>query len=309
MIRRLSSFVLFGLLALGYPALAQTGGAPAQAGGSTAQTGGPTPSPAGSAVYFIGLKDGDTIPTKSTIHFGLKGMGVAPAGSDRANSGHHHLIIDAPTPPLNVEIPNDFQHLHFGAGQTETDLTLTPGEHTLQLVFGDKNHIPHSPPVMSDRIKVKVADQVAPAPQAAAPAASGRRPSPKDAKVYFIYPKDGDYISPNPVIRFGLLNMGVAPAGFDKPNTGHHHLLIDADLPPLDQPIPNDFNHLHFGAGQTEAKITLPIGQHKLRLLFADFSHVPQDPAVFSEVITVNVTADGRRPYRPKRHRYWRHYY
>ena len=67
-----------------------------------AQTGGPTSSPPGAAVYFIGLKDGDSIPPKSTIHFGLRGMGVAPAGSDRANSGHHHLIIDAPTPPLNV---------------------------------------------------------------------------------------------------------------------------------------------------------------------------------------------------------------
>src|SRR6201991_2603462 len=159
MIRKLSSLILFGLLALGYPALAQTGGAPApaggapaQSGGSTAQSGGPTPSPAGAAVYFIGLKDGDTIPTKTTIHFGLKNMGVAPAGSDRANSGHHHLIIDAPTPPLNAQIPNDFQHMHFGAGQTEADVTLTPGEHTLQLVLGDKNHVPFDPPVMSERI-------------------------------------------------------------------------------------------------------------------------------------------------------------
>jgi hypothetical protein len=272
------------------------------------QTGGPTPSPPGAAVYFIGLKDGDTLPTKSTIHFGLRGMGVAPAGSERANSGHHHLIIDAPTPALNVEIPNDFQHLHFGAGQTETELTLTPGEHTLQLVFGDKNHVPHSPPVVSERIKVKVVDQATPPPPPQA-SSGARRPSPKDAKVYFIYPTDGAYISPNPVIRFGLLNMGVAPAGFDKPNTGHHHLLVDTDLPPLDQPIPNDFNHLHFGAGQTEAKITLPVGQHKLRLLFADAVHVPHDPPVYSEVINVTVTADGRPPHRARRHHRWRSFY
>jgi hypothetical protein len=275
---------------------------------TAAQTGGPTPSPPGAAVYFIGLKDGDTIPTKSTIHFGLRGMGVAPAGSDRANSGHHHLMVDVPTPPLNTEIPNDFQHLHFGAGQTETELTLTPGEHTLQLVFGDKNHVPHNPPLVSDRIKVKVVDQVTP-PAPAAAAAGTRRPSPKDAKVYFIYPTDGGYITPNPVIRFGLLNMGIAPAGFDKPNTGHHHLLVDAELPPLDQPIPNDFNHLHFGAGQTEAKITLPVGQHKLRLLFADAYHVPHDPPIYSDAITVNVTASGRPPHRTKRHHPWRHYY
>jgi Domain of unknown function (DUF4399) len=283
----------FGLLTLGDAALAQTGG--------------PTASPAGAAVYFIGLKDGDTLPTKSTIHFGLRGMGVAPAGSDRANSGHHHLMVDVPTPALDHEIPNDFQHLHFGAGQTETELTLTPGEHTLQLVFADKNHIPHSPPLISDRIKVKVVDQAAAPPQAAA---GTRHPSPKDAKVYFISPTDGAYITPTPVIRFGLLNMGVAPAGFDKPNTGHHHLLIDADLPALDQPIPNDFNHLHFGAGQTEAKITLPLGRHKLQLLFADAGHVPHDPPVYSSVIEVTVTASGRPPQRAKkRHRWRRHYY
>jgi hypothetical protein len=277
------------------------------------QAGGPTPSPADAAVYFVGLKDGDTIPTKSTIHFGLRGMGVAPAGSDRANSGHHHLMIDVPTPALNTEIPNDFQHLHFGAGQTETDITLTPGEHTLQLVFGDKNHVPHSPPLMSDRIKVKVVDQtVAPPPAPAAAATGTRKPSPKDAKVYFIYPTDGAYITPTPVIRFGLLNMGVAPAGFDKPNTGHHHLIVDAELPPLDQPIPSDFNHLHFGAGQTEAKITLPPGPHKLRLLFADANHVPHDPPVYSAVINVTVTESGRPPHRPKPRRHyrsWRDYY
>ena len=286
---RLILVLLFGVFALRATTIAQ------------AQTGGPTPSAPGAAVYFIGLKDGDTISPKTTIHFGLHGMGVAPAGSDRLNSGHHHLIIDAPTPPLNVEIPNDAQHLHFGAGQTETELTLTPGEHTLQLVFGDKNHIPHNPPLVSDRIKVKVVDQT-PAPPSPSSTSSGRKPSPKDAKVYFIYPTDGAYITPTTVIRFGLLNMGVAPAGLEKPNTGHHHLLIDTNLPPLDQPVPNDLNHLHFGAGQTEAKITLSPGKHTLRLLFADASHIPHDPPVYSDVITVTVTPTGRPPHRQRQH-------
>src|ERR1700758_2028755 len=168
MIRRLQPSILILLLTM----LALAGIAPPAAG--------PTPSPPGAEVYFVGLKDGDTIPTKSTIHFGLRGMGIAPAGTDKPNSGHHHLIIDAPTPPADVQIPNDFQHLHFGAGQTETELTLPPGEHTLQLVLGDKNHIPHNPPVMSARIKVKVVEQMPAAPPQAA--AGGRRPSPKDAK-------------------------------------------------------------------------------------------------------------------------------
>src|SRR4051794_10262569 len=79
----------------------------------------PTPSPPGAAVYFIGLKDGARVGTKFTIHFGLRGMGVAPAGSDRDNAGHHHLLIDTPLPALNRAIPADFNHLHFGAGQTE----------------------------------------------------------------------------------------------------------------------------------------------------------------------------------------------
>ena len=83
--------------------------------------------------------------------------------------------------------------------------------------------------------------------------------------------------------------MGVAPAGVDKPNSGHHHLLIDADLPPLDKPIPNDENHLHFGAGQTEATVTLPRGRHTLQLLLGDAAHVPHDPPVYSKVVVVYV--------------------
>src|SRR4029077_1116196 len=123
----------------------------------TKLSGGPSPSPAGAEVYFIDLKDGATVPANLKIYFGLRNMGVAPAGSDRENSGHHHLLIDTDLPPLNQPIPSDFNHLHFGAGQTETEITLKPGEHTLQLLMGDKDHVPHTPPVMSQRIKVRVA--------------------------------------------------------------------------------------------------------------------------------------------------------
>src|SRR6202166_667600 len=130
-------------------------------------TGGPTASPPGASAYFVDLKDGATIGPNTTIHFGLHGMGVAPAGSDKANSGNHHLLIDADLPPLDQPIPNDENHIHFGAGQTEVDLTLAPGPHTLQRLLGDKNHVPHSPPVMSPGIHVTVAS-VAPAPPSAA---------------------------------------------------------------------------------------------------------------------------------------------
>jgi hypothetical protein len=254
--------------------------------------GGPTPSPAGAAVYFIDLKNGDTLPPEATIRFGLHGMGVAPAGSDRENSGHHHLLIDTELPPLDQPIPNDFNHLHFGAGYTEAEVSLPPGEHTLQLLLGDKGHIPHSPPIMSDPIRVRVVAAGA----VAAPGGPRPHPSPAKARVYFVYPTDGAYVSRTPVIRFGLVNMGVAPAGIEKANTGHHHLLIDAPLPPLDRPIPNDFNHLHFGAGQTEAQITLRPGTHRLQLLLGDESHMPHVPAIYSKPITVTVTTTGHRP-------------
>lgn len=283
--------------------------------GQAPQAGGPVPAPPGAAVYFIGLQDGATIPTTTTLHFGLRGMGVAPAGSDRPNAGHHHLLIDTKLPPLNEPIPNDENHLHFGAGQTEAEITLPPGQHTLQLLLGDKAHIPHSPPIMSEQIRVTVVEGGAP-PAAAAPAAppssahaqhaegpARRHPSPKDAKVYFVFPRDGGYVARKTTIRFGLINMGVAPAGFEKAGTGHHHLLIDTPLPPLDKPIPNDFNHLHFGAGQTEATVTLPLGEHTLQLLLGDENHVPHDPPIYSKPIRVKVTVTGRKP-KPRRPRF-----
>ena len=97
--------------------------------------------------------------------------------------------------------------MHFGAGQTEAEITLKPGDHTLQLIMGDKNHIPHSPPVMSQRIRVRVTEDMA------------RKPSPKDARVYFVGLQSGAFIRPQVTIHFGLAKMGVAPAGVDNANT------------------------------------------------------------------------------------------
>jgi len=125
----------------------------------------------------------------------------------------------------------------------------------------------------------------------AAPVAlAGPTPSPKDAYVYIGWPNDGEVINAQRFrVWFGLRHMGVAPAGVDKPNTGHHHLLIDTDLPPLDQPIPNDRNHIHFGAGQTETVIELPPGTHTLQLIMGDKDHIPHNPPVYSKKITITV--------------------
>jgi hypothetical protein len=129
-------------------------------------------------------------------------------------------------------------------------------------------------------------------PPAADTGSFKRTPAPKDAYVYIGWPNDGEVIRTTHVkVWFGTRNFGVAPAGVYKPNTGHHHLLIDVPLPPLDEPIPNDHNHLHFGLGQTETIVDLPPGTHTLQLLMGDGDHVPHDPPLMSRKITVHVRA------------------
>jgi hypothetical protein len=115
-----------------------------------------TPSPAGAEVYLIAPKDGETVTSPVTVKFGLKGMGIAPAGIAFDNSGHHHLIIDSELPALNAPVPTDAQHLHFGKGQTETTVELKPGKHTLQLLLGDHLHTAHEPAVASKKITITV---------------------------------------------------------------------------------------------------------------------------------------------------------
>jgi hypothetical protein len=119
---------------------------------------------------------------------------------------------------------------------------------------------------------------------------AGKTAAPEDAAVYFIWPSDGTVINGGKFwVRMGLRNMGVAPKGTDVPKTGHHHLLIDTDLPNMDEPIPNDRNHLHFGAGETEARVELPPGKHTLQLLMGDKDHIPHNPPIQSKKITVTV--------------------
>ena len=107
-------------------------------------------------VYFINIKDGDVLKSPFLIQFGLRGKGVAPAGVDVTNTGHHHLLINVDDVDYNMPIPSSDQHLHFGLGQTETNLELPSGKHSLQLVLGDKYHIPHKPPLMSEKIQIIV---------------------------------------------------------------------------------------------------------------------------------------------------------
>jgi len=116
-----------------------------------------TKAPAGAEVYIISPKDGATVGENVTVRFGLKGMGVAPAGVDKEKTGHHHLLVDVKDlPSAGQPIPKDETHLHFGGGQTETTLTLKPGTHTLQLELADQNHIPFDPALVSKKITIHV---------------------------------------------------------------------------------------------------------------------------------------------------------
>lgn len=125
---------------------------------------GETPSPDGAKVYFINLSDGDSVEAPFVVNFGLSGMGVAPAGTEKENTGHHHIFINRPPLGEGADdaelmengVPTDDNHRHFGGGQTEVTLDLPAGTHTLQLVLGDEFHVPHNPPVVSEVITITV---------------------------------------------------------------------------------------------------------------------------------------------------------
>jgi hypothetical protein len=151
-----------------------------------------SPAPKKAKVFFLDLKDGQTIPAKMTIHFGISGMDLAAAGSSKPNSGHHHLLIDTELPPLDQPIPSDFNHIHFGRGQDEMELSLTAGEHTLQLLLGDGNHVAHDPPVVSPVIHV--------------------------------------FVDPATVKK----TLSPSPGDRAKPNSGHHHPILDSGGPETD---------------------------------------------------------------------------
>ncbi|MFP6755343.1 MAG: hypothetical protein CFH35_00414 [Alphaproteobacteria bacterium MarineAlpha9_Bin5] len=119
--------------------------------------------------------------------------------------------------------------------------------------------------------------------------ADGRTASSDGAEVYIITPVDAEQVSSPVTIKFGLRGMDVAPAGTEKANTGHHHLIIDAPLPPFDEPVPADDNYRHFGGGQTEVTLDLGLGNHTLQLLLADHNHIPHEPVIRSRRIIINV--------------------
>lgn len=154
------------LSGLGIPAYAQGAKTPEGATASDEPGYNRSPSPPGAYCYIGWPNDGETVHTTHIkVWFGTRNFGVAPAGTNKPNTGHHHLLIDVPLPPLDQPMPNDKNHLHFGLGQTETYIDLPPGTHTLQLLMGDGDHVPHDPPVMSKKITIYVRGTPAPVAQ------------------------------------------------------------------------------------------------------------------------------------------------
>jgi hypothetical protein len=155
LIRILSAACIVLLAACGQDA-AETPAASAPAAETVAPAVERHPAPDGAIAYIVEPVDGATVSSPVRVLFGLSGAGVAPAGIDQAGTGHHHLLIDTDLPSLNAAIPADDNHRHFGAGQTEVQIELEPGSHTLQLLLGDALHVPHEPPIMSARITIEV---------------------------------------------------------------------------------------------------------------------------------------------------------
>lgn len=145
--RSLSTLAALGtalLLLASLPPLAAANGAPR------------TAAPDGASLYIISPQPGEVVSSPVTVRFGLSGMGVAPAGVQNPKTGHHHLIIDSELPDFDKPVPADAVHVHFGGGQTQVDVELSEGSHTLQLLLGDHLHIPFDPPIASQRITIEV---------------------------------------------------------------------------------------------------------------------------------------------------------
>ncbi len=147
----------------------------------------------------------------------------------------------------------------------------------------NQHHAPQAEPAAgNENVATKTAE-------ASSPAVMPRTASPEGASVFFISPADGDTVASPVSIEFGIEGMNVVKAGDNQPDSGHHHLLVDADLPDFGLPIPADEHHIHFGDGSTSTEITLEPGTHTLRMLLADHLHIPHDSPIMSDPITITV--------------------
>lgn len=234
----------------------------------------PMKAPAALGVHFVWPHEGSTVFTEFDTAFGLTGMTLTPAGQavNDKTKGHHHIIVDAGPIPEGKIVPKDATHIHFGGGQAQAKLTLTPGAHTLTMQLADGAHMSYGPK-LAKTIKINVVAKPAQGP-----------------RIFFASPADKAKVKSPVKLKFGAEGLTVGPAGLKMADKtyGHHHIVVDGKPIKLGSMVPKDATHIHFGKGQTEAEIPLSKGTHTLTMQFADGAHRSYGKG-YSSTITVEV--------------------
>lgn len=244
------------------------------------------------AVTFTHLRNGFSVRSPFWVDFGVRGMGVIPAGNPLAKAGHHHMLIDKPLPVLYQEkIPATDMHRHYGKGQTGTLLELPPGEHTLRLLFADHDHRPYF--VYSPEIRITVAGtRTGPAPAidparfaATCPAwyqDQVSAPLGGDKRVYVKNFRDGEPLASPFMVSLGVIGYGVAPAEKPVKDTGYFVLSVTRNKGVVAR--------LALADGRTETRIDLPQGDYTLELSFlrADGTVLLKAPPMRMPVVSSN---------------------
>jgi hypothetical protein len=212
------------------------------------------------------------VPTTFEVVMAASGIRVEPAGVVNENAGHFHLLIDEPFVAAGEIIPTNETHLHFGAGQLTTTLTLEPGSYLLRLQLADGQHRALAGAHYRAETQV-IVEQGAPS-----------------ARVMFIKPANGAIVSPTFLVGWAASGLIIESAGaVIRAEGGHLHVLINTPFVPAGEAIPTDEAHLHFGRGQTSTELTLEPGEHTLRLQMANGAHIAQEGAQYQDEITVTV--------------------
>ncbi len=229
-------------------------------------------------VFFRQPTNNAIVPPTFVVKMGAAGVAVDPSGEVVSESGHMHILVDTDFIPAGEIIPTDEQHLHFGDGSLETELTLAPGEHTLHLQFADGLHTALEGDEYRDTIIVFVEEGV---PQ---------------QSVAFFDPLDGTTATSPFEVVMAATSLVVEPSGEVNEGAGHFHILVNTDFIPAGEIIPTDEQHLHYGQGQTTVTVELEPGEHTLRLQFADGLHTALEGDQYRDTITVIVEPGDESP-------------
>ena len=229
-------------------------------------------------VFFRQPTSNAIVPPTFVVKMGAKGVAVEPTGEVNADAGHMHILVDTDFIPAGNVIPTDEQHLHFGDGSVEAELSLSSGEHTLGLQFADGAHTALDGEQFQDTIVVFVEDEAA------------------AQSVAFFNPLDGATVSSPFEVVMAATGLVVEPSGEVIEGAGHFHILVDTDFVPAKNVIPTDEQHLHYGKGQTTVSLELSPGEHTLRLQFADGAHTALEGEQFQDAITVIVAESAEAP-------------